>query len=170
MFFLAMIAMAMPALATILVVDRSGLKERALPETVSLSFVLGSGITVLEMFVLYLLGIKFTLAHLSILPLISTALVLYLCLKSPADGEGACRSDNRKMSLLEKLLLAGIVMQVLWVMFLTFPMVALSHDAAANYALKAKMFFLNNGIPAGFLLFLKKRWRIRITPPSFRSS
>ncbi|MBU1656577.1 MAG: glycosyltransferase family 39 protein [Candidatus Omnitrophica bacterium] len=48
------------------------------------------------------------------------------------------------------LFITGITIQVLWVFFLVLPTPVYSHDAVANYALKAKIFFQSGGIPTGF--------------------
>ena len=41
-------------------------------------------------------------------------------------------------------------MQLVWTFFLVLPVPIQAHDALANYALKAKMFFFTGGIPEGF--------------------
>ncbi|MDD3089270.1 MAG: glycosyltransferase family 39 protein [Candidatus Omnitrophica bacterium] len=49
--------------------------------------------------------------------------------------------------------MAGIAIQLVWVLFLTVRMPVSAHDALANYALKAKMFHMEKTIPEAFFGF-----------------
>ena len=83
--------------------------------------------------------------------MITAKMIFVLYIKRPGKEDiNADRLRPVVLSLFEKVLLACIVIQVLWTFYLVIPMPVDAHDALANYALKAKMFYFSNGIPDGF--------------------
>ncbi len=54
---------------------------------------------------------------------------------------------------LEIVLLFCIVAQIIWVILITLPMPVNSFDVVRNYALKAKIFYLNSGMPQDFFVW-----------------
>jgi len=125
----------------------------SLGELLSLSFFIGIFAASSQLFLYFLLDIPFDLKNIIPLPL--------MCLGGLAGiavyGRGKhCdihyeRRPFVRPGKLEMFLIACIVLQLLWVSFLAMSAPVHSHDAVANYALKAKIFYFEKGIPAGFL-------------------
>lgn len=152
MFFLSILYMEIMGLALVRIFCRVT-RYRARPvEILSLSFFVGTLAVALLLFFYDRMGIAFKLR--SVLPPVAicaavvTADVLALFFWGNWDKE--LPTAFRPWTLTEKLLVAGIVVQLLWIIFATLPMPVNSHDALANYALKAKMFWLDRGIPEGY--------------------
>ena len=136
---------------TLLVV---GWHRRSYPvaELFSLSFFLGAGFAAYQCLVFYLLGVNYSLMNMIMLPVVLFVLAFSRYAARPERmGELAARGgEKKKWNAAEKLLVAGIMVQVLWTVLLAFPVPVHSHDAVANYALKAKIFYFSGGVPQGF--------------------
>ncbi len=119
----------------------------SMSEFLSLSFFLGTGITVYYMFIFGLLGVSYCIKNLSIIPAALSVLILsrYLFKTGRISEPGTRGVHSEPWNLTEKLLLTGIIFQFLWVIFLAFPVPVQAHDAVANYALKAKILFTLKG-------------------------
>ncbi len=124
-----------------------------LSELMPLSFLTGTGIAAYQLFVYHLAGVRFTFQSVSMIPLIFVLLAGFFLVFKRADLKQTFLFSRplEGATLLEKLLFAGVVLQILWVLFLVLPVPVHSHDAVANYALKAKIFYFNQGMPAHFL-------------------
>jgi len=126
-----------------------------LRELLPLSFLTGTGAGVYLLFIFYVSGIRFSLSAILVLLSFFYAGSAYLLVFAGKKSVLICPDSaaREKFHTAEKFLLSGILLQTLWVLLVTFPIPVSSHDAVANYALKAKMFFTNSGIPAGFFAF-----------------
>ena len=124
----------------------------ALSEFLPVSFLAGSAIAAYQLFWYYLAGVKYTLWTVSMAPFVFAASAVYFLAfrRNTVKGAFLPLKPFQGMILLEKLLLAGMVLQTAWIVFLVLPLPVHSHDAVANYALKARIFYFNGGIPAGF--------------------
>jgi 4-amino-4-deoxy-L-arabinose transferase-like glycosyltransferase len=122
-------------------------------EFLSLSFFVGMGFSAVIMFIYSLLKIPFTQTSLLIAPVFCAAGILwqYYRMKKRDENIFSIPIVNEHLSVVEKLFFAGIILQVLWVLFLVLPIPVNAHDSMANYALKAKLFYLGNGVPQGFM-------------------
>ena len=120
----------------------------SLSEFVSLSFLAGIGISAYVLFIYGLRGGMFSLFNVSVIS--AVFLLLAVCLAVLNRGRVYTSMPFKEMIPLEKLLLAGVIIQVVWGFLLVIPIGVHSHDAVANYALKAKIFYLSGGIPEGF--------------------
>ncbi len=118
-----------------------------LAEKAALIYCVGLGLLTMEMAVLSLIGIKFSVFSLSvcIVPIIAAAVLI------PPR-----RWDSPKpFSVIEKFFIGAIAFEVLYAFFRTLIMPMEGYDAIAIYALKAKIFYLAGAIPHDFLTALK---------------
>ncbi|MDP8298684.1 MAG: glycosyltransferase family 39 protein [Candidatus Tantalella remota] len=151
-FLLSIILLEVTGMSLILIAVRRFRYDYSILELISLSFFLGSAFAGLQFFVMSLAGIGFDPGNILILPAVFFIIIfsryafrgnrLYEIL----PWRGKCVASGK----LEMILAAALCVQVLWTIFLVLPVPVHSHDAVANYALKAKMFYLEGGIPAGF--------------------
>lgn len=121
-------------------------------EFTSLSFLLGVGFASYQLFIYYLAGISFSFVNIAAIPFILFVLIAASSAAKPSMLKGFFQDEARKekWGMLEKLLALGVLIQVLWIVFLVIPAPVNGHDALANYALKAKIFYLEGGVPEGF--------------------
>ena len=136
----------------ILLVIRRGKYGYSLTEFLSLSFFLGAGIIAYEFVTFHLLSISFHLSNLVLVPLVLFVLVFahYAARPYRVKELAPIKEARRTWTLTEWLLLAGIIIQLAWIVMQVIPYPVHAHDAVANYALKAKMFYFSGGIPEGF--------------------
>ncbi|MFH1837596.1 MAG: glycosyltransferase family 39 protein [Candidatus Omnitrophota bacterium] len=125
--------------------------DYSIPELLSLSFFLGMVFISFQTLFFYLCGIDLDLANSVAVPSIMLLLVIARYAGRPERlKEFKRRSITDKWTVLEKILVLGIVLQLFWTVFLVFPTPIHSHDAVANYAMKAKMMYTFGNIPQGF--------------------
>lgn len=126
--------------------------EYSITELFSLAFFIGAASGALILFYYDRLGLRYTAGNVAVLPAMSAVILAAgVVLKAVrAKWMPPSPAATRPLELIEKILLAGIAVQFLWVLFLAVPMPVSSHDGLANYALKAKIFYLEGGIPEGF--------------------
>jgi 4-amino-4-deoxy-L-arabinose transferase-like glycosyltransferase len=122
------------------------------PEFAGMSLIVGMVLSVFTLFFYSSIGLRFDILNILAIPSILFAMTISRYLAKPCKvGEVISKEGTpEKWGLAEKLLLSAVAVQVVWVFFLTIPFPVHAHDAAANYALKAKIFFFYSGIPAGF--------------------
>ncbi|MDD5355571.1 MAG: glycosyltransferase family 39 protein [Candidatus Omnitrophica bacterium] len=120
-------------------------------EFLGLSFFIGLGLINFQFFSLYLLNLKFDPLSFILTQAAIGILVLYYFIKQFKNKERlSSLSGFSPLNGVEKLFLAGIFFQFCWIFYLTLPVPVSSFDALASYAFKAKIFYLENGVPAGF--------------------
>lgn len=136
----------------LLIVIRRDRYKFSLTEFLSLSFLLGASCSVFQLFLYDLAGIDFSFQNVVIMPVFLLILILARYASRPERSRDFLPIDSvdLKFSKIEKWLLLGIIIQLCWTIFLVLPIPVHSHDAVANYALKAKIFYTYNGIPSGF--------------------
>ncbi|MEA3489282.1 MAG: glycosyltransferase family 39 protein, partial [Candidatus Omnitrophota bacterium] len=149
---LSLISLEVTGFFFVLLLIRRGRYGCSVTEFLALSFFLGTGFVAYQSFLCYLLGRAFTFSNLMIVPTVLFILVFARYASNPGRLDGLFRGEKefRRWDLIERLLLAGLAVQFLWTLFLVLPIPVNSHDAVANYALKAKIFHLAGGIPRGF--------------------
>lgn len=152
MFFLSMLYMEVLGLAVVRLFCRFTKYKAKLIEILSLALFAGAFVVALLLFSYDRLGIAFKLR--SVLPPVAVAAAVLsfdvIALFFWGDWDRELPTAFRPWSLIEKLLLAGIALQLVWIVAVTLPMPVNSHDALATYAMKAKIFWIERGIPAGF--------------------
>lgn len=123
-------------------------------EFISLSFLLGCGIASIMLFGMHLAGLAFNSMNIGICVLFFIFCVFLICLLGGRTDPRLIRLEGgNKLKTAEILLLSAIAIQLIWIVMLVIPVPVNSHDAVANFALKAKMFHFADGIPAGFFQF-----------------
>ena len=123
------------------------MKTFSLAETIALSYCIGLGLLTMEMAVLSLLGIKFSIFSLTICIVLLAAAALLIRRR---HEKPRIHIEKQSLSWLEKLFIAGISFEVLYAIFRTLIMPMESYDAIAIYALKSKIFYLAQSIPHDF--------------------
>ncbi|MDP3791491.1 MAG: glycosyltransferase family 39 protein [Candidatus Omnitrophota bacterium] len=123
-----------------------------LAERIALFYCIGLGFLTLEMAMLSLIGIKFSMLSLTvcIIPLIVAALLI-----KPGKGKSCNHNGTDPLSALENFFILGISFELLYAFFRTLIMPMESYDAIAIYALKAKVFYINQSIPHDFFSSFK---------------
>lgn len=124
-------------------------KKEALPdlEKLALSFLIGTGILSLEMFLLGALRIKLITPNILIGSIIILAAPLYLCIKNKTlvlDIKSWIKIDRLKWYDLTFLSL--ILIRIAFVLFENLIKPVISVDAFANWSLRAKVFFFDSGL------------------------
>ncbi|MBD3379640.1 MAG: hypothetical protein GF408_04165 [Candidatus Omnitrophica bacterium] len=127
-----------------------GRKARYFPGFVPASFFAGMGVVTMQLFFYHLVGMEFSFKNALVVPLILFILLAARYLSSPGVPVPASPGNKRRWSNFDKFFLSAMVIQLLWVIFQVAPVPVHSHDAVANFALKAKIFFFEKGIPGGF--------------------
>ena len=152
-FILAILLIEIMGLAFVLLAVKHDRYEYSLIELFSLSFLLGLGLSSFQLLIYTILGIKFTLLNIIMVPLVLSILVFSRYAAKPERVRDfiTFKGKIKPLSGVEKLLILGIVIQFLWVLALSIPVPVTSHDAVANYALKAKVFYFSGGVPEGFI-------------------
>ena len=121
-------------------------------EFVFMSFFAGMALASFMLLFYGSIGLRFDILNFMAIPTLFFVITISRYMAKPYRVGDILRSDNsgHKKSFMEKLLFIGIAIQALRVFLMTLPAPIHSHDAVANYALKAKIFFLSSGIPEGF--------------------
>jgi 4-amino-4-deoxy-L-arabinose transferase-like glycosyltransferase len=132
------------------VVFAGGNWRKRVIELVSLSFFLGAGYVSFQFLTLYLFGGQFDFLNIIAIPGFMFLLLVALCVWGRTRSDSITPAVSNSLNMVQKFLLAGILIQFAWVLFSTLPMPVHSHDAVANYAFKAKIFDMAKGIPTGF--------------------
>ncbi len=129
-------------------------EKYSLSEFFSLAFLIGIGIASIILFVLSLAGLSFTLSNIciSIFALVFVSFLICVARRG-TDFQLIKLESPKSLKFIEMFFLGAIVVQIIWLILMVIPMPVNSHDAVANFALKAKMFHFANGIPAGFFQF-----------------
>ena len=123
-------------------------------EVVSLSFFVGMFFISLQTLVFYLYDIPLSFKNVVALPAVMLLLIIARYVSRPERlKETLISRENNAWTGFEKCLMAGMIFQFLWIIFLTLPVPIHSHDAVANYALKAKMLYFSGMVPEGFFRF-----------------
>ncbi len=154
-FILSLLSFMIIGASFVLLVVRRDRYNYSLPELAALSFFLGVGFASYQLFLYYLFGIAFSFLNLIIVPVVLFILVFSRYASKPERVNELLPdiSGFQRWNRTEHLLAAGLLIQFLWAVFLVAPMPVSSHDAVANYALKAKIFYFTGGIPEGFFGF-----------------
>ncbi|MFH1877540.1 MAG: hypothetical protein ABH883_01875 [Candidatus Omnitrophota bacterium] len=138
--------------------------EYSILEFFGLSFFLGAGFIPFQFLLFDLAGVRFSIIN-SVyfsLPFFAAA-ALYMFFRRGKHMVYMPPFRNPAgWSLTEKMLAFCLIAQFAWVIFFVLPVPVHSHDALANYALKARIFFDEGGIPAGFSGGANPLWRTRI--------
>ncbi|MGB2601815.1 MAG: glycosyltransferase family 39 protein [Candidatus Omnitrophota bacterium] len=132
------------------VVFAGGNWRKRVIELVSLSFFLGAGYVSFQFLTLYLFGGQFDFLNIIAIPGFMFLLLAALCVWGRTRSDSITPAVSNSLNMVQKFLLAGILIQFAWVLFSTLPMPVHSHDVVANYAFKAKIFDMAKGIPTGF--------------------
>ncbi len=124
----------------------------SVPEFFGLSFFLGMGFVTVQLFIFFIFKVYWSAWNLAALPILCSLLLFSKFSAHPAEIKAyfVNNGPSAKASLTKKMLIAGLAAQFAWIIFVSLPVPVNSHDAVANYAMKAKMFFLAGGIPDGF--------------------
>ena len=151
-FFLSVLSIEVIGVFFALLVFRKGRRGYSIIEAASLSFLLGLGAVTLQLFFYDLAGIEFTLVDIAAVPVVLAIMVFARYAAKPERFNEFFTGAKglAGWSVTERLLAAGIIVQIVWVVLLVAPIPVNSHDAVANYALKAKMFHFAGAVPAGF--------------------
>jgi len=149
-FFAGIISLWILGAALFTPVMRAAKYRSSVLEYMSTSFLFGIALGGYILFMYETLEIPFDFRNVMIATGISAFILLITFLARGVDNFHFRAGQMDKFSLFEKVLLAGIGIQLIWTVFLVIPVPVNAHDALANYALKAKMFFFSSGVPEGF--------------------
>ncbi len=118
-----------------------------------ISYGLGFGFISLEMFIFHFFSLKFSLFSIIILwiPFVVAAAVVGLKnrKKEIASATSWPRNDT-KTTFLEKCLICGISLEVVYAFFRALIKPVEAYDAIATYAIRSKIFYLGNFVPYDF--------------------
>lgn len=121
----------------------------SLLEFLSFSFLNGLWLIALIQFLFFLLKIKISLA--GILILVTCFLAALIILFSKFSDKVVVKDFKvEDIKLYEKLIILAIFVQFVWVILHVLPMPVRSFDSTACFSLKAKIFYLNQGVPLDF--------------------
>jgi 4-amino-4-deoxy-L-arabinose transferase-like glycosyltransferase len=148
-FCLALISIEIPGMVLVLLLGLILRYKYSLWEFLAFSFFIGLGCISFIQYILFFLGIKINSQVITIIFSLAFVLWLYLFLKF-SDKIVIKRFEIGEFNWFEKLIILGLLIQALWIIFYVIPMPVQSYDSIANFSLKAKMFYLDRGIPAGF--------------------
>ena len=151
-FFLSLLSIEVIGAFFALLVFRKGRRGYSIIEAATLSFLLGLGAVTLQLFFYDLLGIGFSLMDIAAVPVVLAIMVFarYAAKPERFNEFFAGSKGLSGWSVTERLIVVGIIVQIVWVVLLVLPVPVNAHDAVANYALKAKMFHFAGAIPSGF--------------------
>jgi 4-amino-4-deoxy-L-arabinose transferase-like glycosyltransferase len=151
-FLLSVILLEVTGISLILIAVRRFRYDYSILELISLSFFIGGAFAALQFFAMSFMGIGFYPGNILILPAVFFIIILsrYAFHANRLYEIIPLKGKRVVPEKLERILVAALCVQVLWTIFLVLPLPVHSHDAVANYALKAKMFYMEGGIPAGF--------------------
>ena len=153
-FILSVISFEIIGICALFLLSSKKEEKYSLSEFFSLSFLIGTGIASCVLFAFYLAGLSFSFQNiaLSIMVVIFAAFVI-CAIRRGTDFQLIRINDLKKFKLIEWFFIVMIAVQLVWIILMVIPMPVNSHDAVANFALKAKMFHFANGIPSGFFQF-----------------
>ncbi|OGW77869.1 MAG: hypothetical protein A3K16_02320 [Omnitrophica bacterium RIFCSPLOWO2_01_FULL_45_24] len=120
-------------------------------ERLFISYGSGFGFISLEMFLFHFFSIKFSLIRI-IAPwtlLFITNLIIYLKREGPY-GRDPYDMKDRGNILLNSFLAAGIIFEILYAFFRALIKPIEAYDAIATYAIRSKIFYMENSIPHDF--------------------
>jgi len=123
-------------------------------EKIALFYCVGLGLLTMEMAVLSLAGIRFSIVSL----LVCIFIIMFVaCMlgRSRRLNVSYGKAAANPFSILEKFFAGAITFEVLYAFFRTFIMPMEGYDAIAIYALKAKIFYLAGTIPYNFFSAFK---------------
>lgn len=123
------------------------MKTFFLAEKIALLYCVGLGLLTLEMAILSLLNIKFSIISLTMCITLLVAAVLLITRRQEKSHD---RKKKQSLSWLEKFFILGISFEVLYAFFRTLITPMESYDGIAIYALKSKIFYLAQSIPHDF--------------------
>ncbi len=150
----SLLAIEVAGVFFVLLVIRHNKHSHSLLEFLSLGFLVGTGVVTCQLFFYYMVGVPFSPSSLVVVPAVLFVLLLARYVPKPERLSGILlrseKESHRRQRGLAWFLGAGLLIQLLWILFLTVPLPVISHDAVANYALKAKIFYFFKGVPAGF--------------------
>ncbi|MGB2629608.1 MAG: glycosyltransferase family 39 protein [Candidatus Omnitrophota bacterium] len=151
-FALSLLSIEIVGMFFIFLAVRPSRQEYFCLEFVCLSFLAGMAFTSYQLFLYYVLGIDFNLLNILIVPGILLLIIFSRYASKPERLKEFLPAVGYRLKwdLTKRFLAAGILVQILWVLFLVIPTPVYSHDAVANYALKAKIFYFLGGVPEGF--------------------
>ncbi|MFA5147117.1 MAG: glycosyltransferase family 39 protein [Candidatus Omnitrophota bacterium] len=125
-------------------------------EKLAISYAAGLGLVTVEMALLSVSGISFSVFSIAVpwIPLFLASLLLYGKERGKGPGNGG-REVSPPLVPIEKLFLLGTALEVSYTFFRAMAKPIESYDAIAIYAIKAKIFYLARGIPDYFFTGLK---------------
>ncbi|MFA6636035.1 MAG: glycosyltransferase family 39 protein [Candidatus Omnitrophota bacterium] len=152
MFFLSVLAMWIMGAALLTFAANKTRHAFSSIEFAGMSLFVGMALSVFILFFYSSIGLRVDILNILAMPSLLFVMMSSRYLAKPYKaGELISQEGSPEaLSLVEKLLLLAAAVQVVWVFILTIPFPVHAHDAAANYALKAKIFFFHSGIPADF--------------------
>ncbi|MDD2679592.1 MAG: glycosyltransferase family 39 protein [Candidatus Omnitrophica bacterium] len=147
-FIIAVLSIETLGILAVLLIGRLLKYKFALIELFSIAFFIGLGVIGYLQFLSFLLGIKIS-AGLAV----TLAIAAFVILLPGIAGSKRYIIEFRKpaaFSCFEKIILSVLFLQAAWVIFQALPLPINSYDSLANFGFKAKIFYLDNGIPDGF--------------------
>ncbi|KJJ84462.1 membrane protein [Candidatus Omnitrophus magneticus] len=123
-------------------------------EFLACSFLFGITASVAEIFLFSILNTAFTAKNImlfSALPITVGSIIVFNKLPCLAHALKIQNTKAKhKFKTIELIFICGLIIQFLWIIFFVYLIPINSHDAIANYALKAKIFTLEKTVPSGF--------------------
>ncbi len=119
----------------------------------ALAVFIGTSAIGFALFFYSFVGVRFDIYSFAAIPVLLLVVMFSWYAMHPFNLREVVRpfsGNSRDLGFFGKLLFFGILIQFLWVIAQTLPYPVHSHDAVANYALKAKIFFEAGGIPRDF--------------------
>jgi len=151
-FILAVLSLWFMGASGMLIAFGRNLQRLSGLEFFSISFFIGLGLVTAQLFIYYCLNISYSLGHVVWFPILSFIYVVgYFIINK--DITFLKVKEAVQWGMLEKFVVFIIFFQVGWILYRVLPMPVNSFDALASYAFKAKIFYLNHGIPHGFFGF-----------------
>lgn len=126
------------------------------PEALALSYGIGIAIVSIQMALMSLFGIKFSILSIIIwwVPVVVWALFITPARWNPrkwhAHRAGVAIKQDKPLSCLEKFFIGAISFEVIYAFFRTFIKPMESYDSIAMYAFKSKIFYFAKAIPHDF--------------------
>ena len=117
-------------------------------EFITFSFFVGLGVISYLQFIFYLVSVRSNAQLIAIVVSMGLGLFIYLYLKSAK--EIVTSIDGKPLDWIERLVILGLFIQAFCIIIHILPMPVQAFDSVANFSLKAKIFYLNEGIPGNF--------------------
>lgn len=151
-FFLSLLCIEILGLLLITILGLLLKYRYSILEFLTLSYLSGLGLISIMQFLFYLLKISMSLFL--ILSVSGVALAMLLILYFKLNGKSMIRYNKaERLKIWEKFIILGLFIQFAWVIIHVLPVPVRSYDSVADFSLKAKIFFLDGGIPRGFFKF-----------------